>query len=85
MPAFILLLASTACGLAQMPLWSAVVCGLLLATIGIAERQSLAERAIKLERADVLSLAAGASLLIAQAASIGTFAVGRLLAGLLLI
>lgn len=73
------ILASTVLGLSGMPPWTAVACGVLLAAFAVAERRSLTERAIKIERVDVLSLASGASLLNALAASIGTFAVGRLI------
>lgn len=80
---FGILLASTAFGVAGMPWWSAAGCGLMLAVVAASERTELSARATRLGRADVLSLAGGASLLIAQAASIGTFAAGRLIGGLL--
>ena len=81
---FAIILTSTVFGLTGLPLWSAVACGLVLAAAATSERMELAGRAAKLGKAEALSLATGASLLIAQAASIGSFAAGRLLSGLLI-
>jgi hypothetical protein len=80
---FGIILASTVFGLTGLPLWTGIACGMLLVAIAAAERTTLASRAIRVGKAGTLSLAAGASLVNAQAASIGAFAIGRLLGGLL--
>jgi len=75
---------STIVGLLGGPIWTAVVCGLALALIAISDRASSLRRAQAISGAAVLA-SMGVSLAVAQAASIGTFAVGRLLGGLLLV
>jgi hypothetical protein len=82
---FAIILASTVCGMTNMPFWSSVVCGACLALSAITDRDEHAGRVARLGRSDALALANGASVLTAQLASIGAFAAGWLLAHLLLI
>ena len=74
---------STLIGMAGGPLSAAFACGLLLAMVGLTERLPVLQRANAISSASV-ALSATASLMLAQTASVGTFAVGRLLGGLLL-
>lgn len=74
---------STIVGLFGGPLWAAVVCGVALAMIAISDRAPTLRRAQAIGGSAVLA-SVSASLAVAQMASVGTFAVGRLLSGLLL-
>jgi hypothetical protein len=74
---------STVAGVFGGKIWVAFACGLLLATI------ALSERAPSLRRAQAISTATaavsiGESLALAQLASVGTFAIGRVVGVLLL-
>jgi predicted cation transporter len=75
---------STIIGVSGGPVWSAVVCGLVLATIALSERVPSLRRARAIGSSTV-AVSVGASLMLAQIASIGTFAVGQLLGRLLLV
>jgi len=74
---------STIIGMSGGPVWSAVVCGLVLATIALSERVPSLRRAQAISGAAV-AMSVSASFMLAQLASIGTFAVGQLIGGLLL-
>jgi hypothetical protein len=74
---------STVTGMSGGPAWSAVLCGLVLATIALSERVPSLRRAQAISGANV-AVSVGASFMLGQLASIGTFAVGRLIGGLLL-
>lgn len=74
---------STVIGVSGGPAWSAVVCGLVLATIALSERIPSLRRAQAISSTTVAVSVSG-SLMLAQLASIGTFAVGRFIGGLLL-
>ncbi len=75
---------SAVMGMSGKPIWAAFACGLLLAMIGLSERLPALRRAHAISGSTV-AISASASLLLAQMASVGTFAVGRLLSGLLLV
>jgi hypothetical protein len=74
---------STVVGLLGGPIWAATACGLILALFAMSDRAPTLRRARAISRAAVIT-SIGASLVVAQVASIGTFAVGRLLGELLL-
>jgi hypothetical protein len=74
---------STVVGMSGGPIWTAFACGLVLAMIALLERVPSLRRARAIGGATV-AVSVGASLALAQMASVGTFAVGRLLGGLLL-
>jgi hypothetical protein len=74
---------STLMGLSGKPIWAALACGLLLAMIGLSERLPVLRRAHAISGSTV-AISASASLMLAQIASVGTFAVGRLIGVVLL-
>jgi hypothetical protein len=74
---------STVTGMTGGPAWSAVVCGLVLATIALSERVPSLRRA-QATGGPTVALSVGASFMLAQLASIGTYTVGRLIGALLL-
>lgn len=74
---------SSAAGIFGGPVWMPFACGLLLAMIALSERAPSLRRAFAVGGMTVAT-SVSASLMLAQMASIGTFAVGRLLGGLLL-
>ena len=82
---FAIILASTLCGMMNLPFWTPLVCGACLALSAIANRSEAAGRAVWFGRSDILVLANGASILTAQLTSIGAFTAGWLLGHLLLI
>lgn len=74
---------STVIGMAGGPIWAAMTCGLALAIVALTERAPSLRRASAISGATVAA-SVSSSLALAQIASIGTFAVGRLLGELLL-
>lgn len=84
MPAFAIILMSTLLGLFGAPLSAALVCGLLLAAYATLERAATPLRSNSARTVSAFVLAASGSLAIGQIASIGTFATGRLIFGLLI-
>ena len=75
---------STAIGMAGGPIWAAMTCGLGLAIVALTERAPSLRRASTISRVAVAG-SVSASIALAQMASVGTFAVGRLLGELLLV
>jgi hypothetical protein len=75
---------STIIGMSGGPIWAAMTCGLALATIALTERAPSLRRASAIS-GTTLAASVGSSLGLAQMASIGTFAVGRMLGEFLLV
>jgi hypothetical protein len=74
---------STVIGLCGGPIWVAMTCGLALAMIALFDRAPSLRRALAINSATAVA-SVGASIALAQMASVGTFAVGRLLGEVLL-
>ncbi len=74
---------SSATGVFGGPVWVPFAGGLLLAMIALSERAPSLRHAYAISGSTIAAYVS-ASLLLAQMASVGTFAVGRLLSGLLL-
>ncbi|MGD9801850.1 MAG: hypothetical protein AB7E81_07050 [Hyphomicrobiaceae bacterium] len=85
MLALAVILLSTLLGLFGAPWWGAVGCGLVLATVATHERAVELRRAQSLRYGAAIGVTLGASVLLGQGTSVATYAVGRLLSGLLLI
>lgn len=83
MIAFVIILLTTALGMAGQPLWVALVGGLLLATTAVVERRALQVPEGSTRQLELLTLSASGSLVIALTVSTGAFAIGRALAVLL--
>jgi hypothetical protein len=83
MLAMLVIALSTVIGLSGGPIWAAMTCGLALAALAISDRALSLRRTLAINGATAVA-SISASIALAQMASVGTFAVGRLLSGLLL-
>ncbi len=83
MLAVLVIALSSAAGLFGGPMWVAVASGLLLAMVSVTERVPSLRGAYEISSIAIVA-SVGTSVVLAQMASIGTYAVGRLLGGLLL-
>jgi hypothetical protein len=83
MLAILVIALSTVIGMSGGPIWGAIACGLALAIVALLDRAASLRRAKAISGA-AMAVSVGASIALAQMASIGTFAVGRLIGGLLL-
>jgi hypothetical protein len=82
--AFTAILVSTLAGLFGFSHWAAVACGLVLACLAVAERLKIKDARLQ-SRQQAIALACLATVILAQLTSIGTFAVGRVLGGVLFV
>lgn len=80
---YICIIASAAVGYLNGPWWTALLAGLALALLSVAEQQKLRARFTAVSATDVLMVAGLASLANAMAASGGAFVMGRLVRWLL--
>jgi hypothetical protein len=85
MLAFAVISLSTLLGLFGAPWWGAIGCGLALAMVATRERAVDFRRAQNLRCGAAIGVTLAASVFIAQGASVGTYAIGRLLSELLLV